>query len=367
MASDKIGVVLLNNEPAYIGTGKYASDVYFASREYSIMLNILQYRKYFDSFPYGLNELGLKSRILLSPSILNTVFPNLIYSKTYETIRKYRNEGALIHFCNHSLNPIESDPKMDIVTIHDLFVMKRINDIRKIKNLLFGKYTKKFMKFRNIIVPSVVTKTSLEEAGCQSQIEVIPNPISPAFKPLGKKPILRTMLKLPQDSVLVLSIGSDTTQKNLDTLIKTMKLLGPAFRLVRVGPPLGVSGETDFGRIDQEKLNQIYNACDILLNTSIYEGFGYTNIEAMATDLPVVASDLDVYREVLGNGGVYAEPRNPYSFKEAVLSAVELRDELINAARLLAVNFKFELFIERMNKYYNSVREESLGESHSFK
>ena len=56
------------------------------------------------------------------------------------------------------------------------------------------------------------------------------------------------------------------------------------------------------GPVEAEELVRLYRAADVFAFPSVVEGFGLAAIEALAGGLPVVASDLDVFREFLVPG-----------------------------------------------------------------
>ena len=50
------------------------------------------------------------------------------------------------------------------------------------------------------------------------------------------------------------------------------------------------------------ELERLYRAADVFAFPSVKEGFGLAALEALAAGLPVVASDLDVFRGFLADG-----------------------------------------------------------------
>ncbi|MNH37200.1 D-inositol-3-phosphate glycosyltransferase [compost metagenome] len=65
---------------------------------------------------------------------------------------------------------------------------------------------------------------------------------------------------------------------------------------------------------------------------SLYEGFGMPILEAFASKIPVVASDIPVLREVAGEGALYAHTDHPEEFAKAmqeVLTSQKLKEKLI--------------------------------------
>jgi len=53
-----------------------------------------------------------------------------------------------------------------------------------------------------------------------------------------------------------------------------------------------------------------YNLAELFVYVSLYEGFGLPPVEALACGTPVLASDIPVHREVLGDAAMYVESGN---------------------------------------------------------
>jgi glycosyltransferase involved in cell wall biosynthesis len=71
----------------------------------------------------------------------------------------------------------------------------------------------------------------------------------------------------------------------------------------RLAPLLEGPGVRRLGRVDDAELAGLYAGAVALVLPSRIEGFGLPPVEALAQGTPVVASDLPVLREVLGEGG----------------------------------------------------------------
>ncbi len=67
---------------------------------------------------------------------------------------------------------------------------------------------------------------------------------------------------------------------------------------------------------------EIYNAADILLAPSLYEGFGLTVLESMACGLPVITSSVSSLPEVSGDAAVLVDPLNMDEMVAAVVSLI---------------------------------------------
>ena len=84
--------------------------------------------------------------------------------------------------------------------------------------------------------------------------------------------------------------GSHSRRKGIDLLPAFVTALGPGFELRYAGGPtksqLQVPGVVELGRISHTELVREYQACDVVVSLSRYEGFGYTALEAMACSKP---------------------------------------------------------------------------------
>ena len=155
------------------------------------------------------------------------------------------------------------------------------------------------------------------------------------------------------DQPLVVTVGALIGQKNQAVLIRAMKSVVERFpraRLVIVGDgPLRAELERTAARAGveenvtfagylptREEVYRIMKAATVFAMSSDYEGFCVAAVEAIACGVPVVTSDLSVFREVVGESGTFAERGNPGAFAEALtelLSDAERRTRLGDQAR----------------------------------
>ncbi len=86
------------------------------------------------------------------------------------------------------------------------------------------------------------------------------------------------------------------------------------------------------GHLDTKELKFLYNAADLLVFPSFYEGFGLPPLEAMACGLPAVVSDIPVFREILRDAALFANPYEPLELAKGIHEAVtdkKLRNNLV--------------------------------------
>ena len=73
-----------------------------------------------------------------------------------------------------------------------------------------------------------------------------------------------------------------------------------------------------FGPASEEELALLYNAAWVLPFPSIYEGFGFPLLEAMACGVPVITSDTTSIPEVVGEAGITLPPCDSSAVARAV-------------------------------------------------
>ena len=144
-----------------------------------------------------------------------------------------------------------------------------------------------------------------------------------------EKSVLRKKFGLPIDKTILIFVGSIIHRKGVDILIEAYKQLSqklPDLYLLLVGPhniqenpsldenwiaslqanlaEANLSSKVNFlGLVsDRQSLSELYRASDIFVFPSRKEGLGNVVLEAMASGLPVVSSDLPVLRNVIFPG-----------------------------------------------------------------
>ena len=75
---------------------------------------------------------------------------------------------------------------------------------------------------------------------------------------------------------------------------------------------LGLEGNlVELGAVPYHLLHHVYRACDLYVTPAYVETFAHPLVEAMASGLPVIASDLAVHREVCGDAALYFATFSP--------------------------------------------------------
>ncbi len=144
----------------------------------------------------------------------------------------------------------------------------------------------------------------------------------------------------------IVYMGSFMPYKNVETLVRGMaELPGRTLHLLsRISPerrreleelvPAGAS-VVFHGGVSDETYAALLNDRAILATLSLDEGYGLPIAEALAFGVPAVVSDLEIFREVAGEGALFVPAQDPAAFAAAVrsLDDAALRGRVIAAGR----------------------------------
>ncbi len=157
------------------------------------------------------------------------------------------------------------------------------------------------------------------------------------FNPMVDGSKVRRHLKIPPPETghMVLSVGRLVPHKGIEFLLEALPKFRDSAHLVVVGSGpwretlekrsvlMGLSDRVTFaGAVPYEELPAYYRASDVTVLPSIsrLEAFGLVGLEAMASERPVVLSDIPGVREVIEDGreGFHARPVDPDDIAEKV-------------------------------------------------
>ena len=195
------------------------------------------------------------------------------------------------------------------------------------------------------------------------------------FRPQGRRLEARAALGLPQEAPVVGTITRFVPQKGCDVFLQALARVMRQVAACR-GVIVGDGAQRDrlmrwaeregiIARIlwlsHTDRPEEVYEALDLFVLSSRYEGMPYTLLEAMAAGLPVLATRISGCQEVVQEGvtGRLVPPGDPAALVEgmiALLSDAPTARRMGEAGRRLALErFAPTGFIRRISELYEEV------------
>ena len=226
-----------------------------------------------------------------------------------------------------------------------------------------------------IAISQMVKEDILENYKCPPEkISVVYNGVDldryhPGNKNIYRKSI-RNQLGIPENSVLILFVGSGFERKGLEFLLKSTEYLAKEnWRLLLMGKGnfekfMRYAPANKRNRIitkePDPKIEKFYAATDLFILPSIYEPFGNANLEALAAGLPVITTKYCGAANIIDskkNGLVVGDPYNPQEIAEKInyLFDLSTRESMGRKARELAEQFPLERNSREMVEIYKTI------------
>jgi glycosyltransferase involved in cell wall biosynthesis len=207
------------------------------------------------------------------------------------------------------------------------------------------------------------------------RVRVVYPGVEPVFRPLDPATVAAFRAAQHLDGPWALFVGTLEPRKNVERLLEalaTVRRSGQPLRLLIAGAPgwgrerlrercgaLGLGDAVRFtGYLPGPDLPLWYNAVDIFVYPSLYEGFGLPPLEAMACGTPVISSNAASLPEVVGDAGLLVEPTDVDALADALRTLVGepcLRAELRRRGLARAAGFAWGRAAEQTLALYREV------------
>lgn len=233
-----------------------------------------------------------------------------------------------------------------------LFFLKTIIRLSSIRAdsivAISGKVKKDIIKYYKIPESRIGIAYNGVEASC--------------FFPRSGEEVERVRRKYKLPGRFILYIASALPHKNYSRLLEAFRLVkakDAGIKLVLIGArdygqdavaeridALGIKDDVVFsGWLPFEDIPLIYAASELFVFPSLHEGFGIPVIEAMATGVPVVCSDIEPLTEVVAGSALLVDPLSPGDMAQGMLKVLAdpvLRERLVRDGLKRAENFSWE-------------------------
>ena len=110
------------------------------------------------------------------------------------------------------------------------------------------------------------------------------------------------------------------------------------------------------GYIKEKEIKKIYSESLIYVFPSLDEGFGIPLIESMKSEVPIICSDIEIFKEISKNSALYFEAGNHIDLYEKLnilINDIDLRKKLIKFGKENVKRFNRNNFLKEFEKIYN--------------
>lgn len=348
---------------------------------YNLIINLSRvdnrnrYFLFFDSVPPEKLAVRGNFRIEVIPSPRSVIWEQLLLPFVL-----FRNKIDIYHAPRNGFVLPKFKRWKNVITLYDLIPL--ILPETCPREYLF--YVKRMPQILNrtdiIIAPSKSTKGDItQEFGIsEDRIRVIYPGVDKRYTPLCDKNKIRKIKERYhiKDS-FILNVGGFHERKNLFSLIRAyhkfilknkvrdckLVIAGQERqtyrRIIKLVVSLNLEKQTIFaGFVPLDDLPLLYNAAEVFVFPSLYEGFGLPPLEAMACGTPVITSNTSSLPEVVGDAGIMVNPNSVDELTQAihrVLTDEKLRSDMIHKGPKQAKKFSWEKTAQETLKVYEEV------------
>lgn len=322
-----------------------------------------------------------RTHLISTSPIVDGGWKRILWEQFVLPSKAKRSNIDVMFYPDHTASVFRK-PFPSIITIHDLAFLAMPETFplgkRFYKSLAVRQSIRKADK---IIVVSHATKEECIRVlnVPKEKIKVIYNGIDSNFKKINSPDIIdNARRKFGLFRKFILFVGTLEPRKNIIRLIRAFHQMRTS---VHVEHELVIAGKKGwlysgiFDEVDRlglkdsvhflsyvtpKDLVNLYSTADMFVYPSLYEGFGFPPLEAMACELPVVASNISSMPEVLGDAAVLVNPYNVNSIAEGIFKV--LTDDALRLSLIEKGLERVKIFSwDKSAKEYLKVFEEILN------
>ena len=292
-------------------------------------------------------------------------------------VRRRAPAGAVYHEPNYLLMPYDGPT---VVTIHDLSHLRypQFHPKERVLRLERGLPGTLARASHVLTVSEFVRREIISVLGvAPERVTAIPLAADGTFHPRPRTECEEALRRYGlAGTEYLLSVATLEPRKNVQGLVEAHGRLPQALRarfpLAIAGPKGWLTGEMErrlsaplrrgevrlLGYVSSPELPLLYAAAAGFAFPSFYEGFGLPVVEALASGVPVLASDRASLPEVLGDAGLQVDPESVEAMTaglERLLADEEFRKNSRESGPLQARRFSWPAFVDRTVEVYRRV------------
>lgn len=276
-----------------------------------------------------------------------------------------------------------------IVTVHDLIPLRFPENFpRGVRGELKWQIQKFFLsRVKRIITDSQTSKHDITEiiGFDENRIDVIPLAPSPVFRrSIRSEDVKKITKKIADKDPYILFVGDVNWNKNIPRLTSAfrkasdrLKKITRSLKLVCVGKAFLDDSLPEViairslirdlhmenavvmpGYVDDDTLHALYRGASATIVPSLYEGFGFPVLEAMASGCVVVSSDAGSLSEIVGPS-IIIDPMNIESMADGIVKALMMteteRSHRLTEQKLWSSQFTWEKVASRSIASYEKI------------
>lgn len=250
-----------------------------------------------------------------------------------------------------------------------------IENIKKKISFIFPLFSKIFTKANFIQAISHYLAGWAQDVGFKGKMEVVPNAVNiehfSQIYPISELEDFRKKIGKSGKDKYIITVSRLVFKNAVDDVIRSLPYLSEdiKFLILGIGPDLEklkkltkelkVADRVIFyGHVDHKELPEFLKISDVFVRPSLSEGLGTSFLEAMAAEIPVIATPVGGIPDFLKDGetGLFCEVRNPESIARKanlLFSDDALRQKLIvNGKKMIMEKYGWDKIALRMREIF---------------
>lgn len=220
-----------------------------------------------------------------------------------------------------------------------------------------------YRRFDSVLAPCQVMADRLRDWGVDD-VRVQPLGVDlQRFHPSRRDPGFRKELGLAPETRLLVFIGRNSSEKNIDILLGTLKRLGRGYHLLLMGPGMPHQVPDNVTVVDRccgvHEVARALASSDAMLHAGTRETFGLVAQEAMASGIPVIGARAGALAENIPLGaGILCRPLDPDAMADACQSLF-INDAAASgryARRYVERHFSWESALDTLLQHYRHLQ-----------